>query len=74
MLNDHLLSDRMAEILLNVGDIHSIGARVVAYVRGGIDMHELSYDEIRVADQHALSTELARRISSASPKHDASCA
>ena len=59
------LLDLMIEALKETRDINNIGARVVAYVRAGITLKDISYEEIARDDLLAHSTELARRVSDA---------
>lgn len=55
------LCGHMIDALNGVNDINNPGARAVAYVRAGISLRDLSFDEIVRDDLIALSTELARR-------------
>jgi hypothetical protein len=59
------LLDLMIQALREIRDINNIGARVVAYVRAGISMKDISYEEIVRDDLLAHSTELARRLNDA---------
>lgn len=56
------LSDRMAVALRDISNINDVGARAMAYIAAGIFLHELPRDDVRAADQAALSTELSKRM------------
>jgi hypothetical protein len=64
------LLDLMIEALKDIRDINDIGARAVAYVRAGINIKDLSFEQIAHDDGLAHSIELARRISDASSERE----
>jgi hypothetical protein len=68
MTNKLPLQDRMEEVLRDLREISTVGGRAVAYIRAGIDLRNLSHEEISRADESALSTELARRLNDVAPQ------
>lgn len=56
------ISDLMAAALRDIPNIHDKGTRAMAYIHAGIDLHELPREDVRAADEAALSTELSKRM------------
>lgn len=56
------LSERMAAVLRDIPNIDCLAERGKAYVAASIELHEISNDEARAADELAHSIVLAERL------------
>ncbi len=56
------LSDLMAAALRDIPNIHDKGTRAMAYIHAGIDLHDMPREDMRAADEAALSIELSKRM------------